>query len=60
VPETHRGSPRALERLVRVRYPAAVVRPQTDLAASRSMRIWYVYRDGSAMPASSQLQSSSQ
>jgi hypothetical protein len=40
--------PEALERLIRTRYERAVVRPQSDLAASRSMRVWYVYRDGSA------------
>jgi hypothetical protein len=40
--------PEALQRLIRTRYEMAVVRPQSDLAASRSVRVWYVYRDGSA------------
>ena len=48
--------PEALERLVRHRYPRVVVRPQTDLAATRRTRVWYVYREGRALPDGASVQ----
>jgi hypothetical protein len=38
--------PGSLEQLLRARYDRAVVRPQSDLAATRNTKAWYVYRDG--------------
>ena len=52
LPPGFRDSPETLEGLIRHRYPLAAVHAQTDLAASRSLRIWYVYRDGAVMPPS--------
>lgn len=43
--------PRALQAALRRRYPAAVVRPRTDLASPEgSSPLWYAFRHGSVVP----------
>jgi hypothetical protein len=38
--------PASLQRLIRRLYPQAVVRRQTDLAATHQPPTWYVFREG--------------
>jgi PAS domain-containing protein len=48
---TATGSPAALQRALRVHYPAAVVRQREDIAdPGFGPAVWYVYRYGSARP----------
>jgi hypothetical protein len=46
LPPEARGHPGALEAIIRLHFPRAVVRPQTELGALSRRRVWYVYRDG--------------
>ena len=44
-------TPAGLQRALRARYPAAVVRPREDIAdPGFGPAVWYVYRYGSARP----------
>ena len=40
----------AVQALLRETYPLAVISPRHELAALDSGRVWYAFRDGSAVP----------
>jgi len=41
----------AIQALLRETYPLAVISPRHELAALDRGRVWYVFRDGSAVPS---------
>jgi hypothetical protein len=41
----------AVQALLRETYPLAVISPRHQLAALDGRRVWYAFRDGSAVPA---------
>ena len=40
----------AVQALLRETYPLAVISPRHELAALDGARVWYAFRDGSAVP----------